>query len=231
MYTLTLDYLLEGERRGYTFTPTPDSLPPETVKALWRGTMPRGQGWGEPVYAGARALKCFALPDGNAAICDVVTTDLRDEVGRAGIRRAQIAVGSAREVQSALSARLTALPTAIVQDAERRLNSREWALLFRKYRDAAKPRSLVKPQTILAYPYKSADSWTFIEACLLLLATRATLLTNLIEVDPIVNPFADRVLSFTTLALDHRDEGRIVALPLDRARTLPDVPYIDLSGK
>ncbi|MCK6580696.1 MAG: hypothetical protein L6Q98_21600 [Anaerolineae bacterium] len=233
MRTLTLDYLLDGDRRGYTFTTPTDDLPPDVVKALWRGTMPRGQGWGEDRFSGARALKVFGLPDGSAAICDVIVTDQRDELGRRGIRRAVIALGGARESRALLSDRLRALPPPIVAEAERRLTSREWALLFRKYRDAAKPRSFVKPQTLLAYPYTPDDpsSWTFVEACLLLLATRATLLTNLIEVDPAVNPFADRVLSFTTLALDFRDEGRIVALPLDRACALSDAPFIDLTGR
>ncbi|MBK8024783.1 MAG: hypothetical protein IPK19_26035 [Chloroflexi bacterium] len=231
MRTLTLDYLLDGDRRGYTFTTPTDDLPPETLKALWRGAMPRGQGWAEDRFSGARSLKVFGLPDGTAALCDVVVTDQRDEMGRRGIRRAQITVATARESQTLLTERLAALPDSVVQEAERRLSSREWALMFRKYREGPQPRSFVKPQTILAYPYENgsgAQKWAFVEACLLLLATRATLLTNLIEVDPAVNPFADRVLSFTTLALDHRDEGRIVALPLDRARALPDVPYIGL---
>jgi len=36
MRTLTLDYVLMGERRGYTFTTPTDDLAPEIVKALWR---------------------------------------------------------------------------------------------------------------------------------------------------------------------------------------------------
>lgn len=231
MRTLTLDYLLDGDRRGYTFTTPTDDLPPDTVKVLWRGAMPRGQGWGEARFSGARSLKVFPLPSGEAAICDVTITDLRDELGRKGIRRAEIALMTARECQTALMHRLAALPMAVVNEAERRLTSREWALLFKKHRDAKQPRSLVKPQTVLAYPYKDVADWQFMEACLLLLATRATLLTNLIEVDPIVNPFADRILAFTTLALDPLEAGRIVALPLDAARSLQPaaVPFIDLS--
>lgn len=229
MHALTLDYVLEGEQRGYAFTTPTDDLSPEVIKALWRGAMPRGTGWDDPRYAGARALKVLPLPDGHFALCDVETTDLRDEAGRAGIRRAAIAIGTLRECRAALTGRLASLPAEQVSAAEAALTSREWALLFRKYREAAKPRTLLKPGTILAYPYQSPEGWVFIEACLLLLATRATLLTNLIEVDPAVNPFADRLLAFTTLALDPRGEGRIAAVPLERARTLPDVPYIDLS--
>lgn len=228
MRTLTLGYVLDGDRRGYSFTTPTDDLSPETVKALWRGAMPRGQKWGEARFVGSRSLKVFALPSGEAAICDVVVTDLTDELGRRGIRRAEIAVLTARECQMALHERLSALPAQIVTDAERRLTSREWALLFRKYREGSKPKSLVKPQTVLAYPFEHSGGWRFMEACLLLLATRATLLTNLIEVDPAVNPFADRTLSFTTLALDPLEAGRIVAIPLEAARALHDVPYINL---
>lgn len=227
MLQVTLDYVLEGERRGYAFMPQPEGLAPAVVSALWRQAMPRGQGWDDPVLADARSLKVFLLPDGQAALSEVTTTALRDEAGRGGIRRAAITVTNAAGLLALLSARLEAMPADVVAAAERRLMSRELALMFRKQRDLGKPRSLVKPQTILAYPYTTPAAWGFVEACLLLLATRATLLTNLIEVDPAINPFADRVVSFTTLTLEHHEEGRIVALPL--ARTRPDVPFIPLS--
>ncbi len=234
MRHLTIDYLLEGDRRGYSFTTPTDGLAPEVVKALWRGVMPRGQGWDEARFIGARSLKCFALPSGEVALCDVVVTEAQDEVGRKGIRGATIAVLTVRESQTELKNRLSALPAAVTVEAERLLTSREWALLLRKYRDSKKPKTIVKPQTILAYRFApmpaESGSWRFVEACLLLLATRSTLLTNLIEVDPAVNPFADRVLSFTTLALDYREEGRIVALPLDKAQSLGEVPFIQLGN-
>lgn len=226
MRELTIDYLLEGTRRGYNFTSPTDGVNPDSLKAVWRSAMPRGQGWEH--YPGAASLKCFPLESGEAAICDVTLTDLQDEVGRRGIRRAAIKIAAPPEYRHALRERLHALPPATVEEAERKLHSREWELLFKKYRDAKKPKSIVKPQTILAYPY-SADGWRFVEACILLLATRATLLTNLIEMSPAVNPFADRLLSFTTMALDFREEGRIVALPLDKVRTFDDVPYINIS--
>ena len=226
MRELTIDYLLEGARRGYNFTSPTDGVAPDALKAIWRSAMPRGQGWEH--YPGAASLKCFPLDTGEAAICDVTLTDLQDEVGRKGIRRAGIKVAAPAEYRLMLLGRLHALPSATVADAERKLYSREWELLFKKYRDAKKPKSIVKPQTILAYPY-SAGGWQFVEACILLLATRSTLLTNLIEISPTINPFADRILSFTTLALDYREEGRIVALPLDKMRTFADVPYIDIS--
>jgi hypothetical protein len=124
--------------------------------------------------------------------------------------------------------RLSQLPAQTTAQAEARLNSRDWQLLFRKNREAKRPKTMIKPQTILAYPYYTA-TWHFVEACILLLASRQTLLTNLIEVSPKVNPFADRVLSFTTLALDYQDEGRIVAMPLERARACDGIPFIDIS--
>lgn len=226
MRELTLGYALEGARRGYTFTTPTDGLDPDALKAIWRGAMPRGQGW--ETYPATTALKCFSLDSGEAVLCAVSVTDMQDEVGRRGIRQAAIKVESPAEFRRDLMERLYALPPETVADAERKLYSREWELLFRKYRDARKPKSFLKPQTILAYPYNAAG-WPFVEACILLLVTRSTLLTNLIELSPAINPFADKILSFTTLALDYREEGRIVALPLDKVRAFGDVPYIDIS--
>ncbi|HVU10384.1 MAG TPA: hypothetical protein VHD90_03860 [Phototrophicaceae bacterium] len=226
MPSLSIGYVLEGARRGYNFTSPTDGIAPDALKAIWRGAMPRGQGWEQ--YPGAVTLKCFALDSGEAAICDVTLTDLADEVGRKGIRQAAIKILPPPDYRRDLLNRLYALPAEIVAHAERKLYSREWQLLFKKYRDSKKPKSIVKPQTILAYPY-NAEGWRFVEACILLLATRSTLLTNLIEMSPAVNPFADKLLSFTTLALDYREEGRIVALPLDKMRSFPDVPFVNIS--
>jgi hypothetical protein len=228
MRQLTIDYLLDGRRRGYTFTTPTDGIDPESHKTIWRNAMPRGQGWGEAVYVGASSLKCFPLPSGEAALCETVITDLRDEMGRSGIRRTTIDLLTVSAYIDELRRRLAALPGALVSEAEARLMSREWQLLFRKNREARRPRSMIKPQTILAYPYMDGD-WRFVEACILLLATRSTLLTNLIEMSPKVNPFADRVLSFTTLALDYREEGRMIAVPLEKARAFEGIPYIDIS--
>jgi hypothetical protein len=225
---LIIEYRLIEARahRGYTFTTPTDGLPPDIVKAIWRQAMPRGGGWG--AYVGARSLKCFALPDGHYALAETVVTDQRDDAGRPGIRRAEIALHSLASGQTALRARLAALPAETVAQAERMLTSREWELLLRKHRDlAAQPSSLLKPQTILAMAY-SAATWPYLEACLLLLVTRTTLLANLIEVSPAINPFADRILPFTTLALDHRDETRLIGMPLAQARAARDLPYIAL---
>ncbi len=227
MHELTIGYVLDGARRGYNFTTPTGGIDPATLKAIWRGAMPRGQGWDQ--YPATPALKCFPLESGEAAVCEVSVTDLVDEVGRQGIRQAAVRILTVHEYQAHLLHRLNALPAATVADAERKLTSHEWELLFKKYRDAKKPKSILKPQTILAYPY-SPDGWTFVEACILLLATRSTLLTNLIEISPAINPFADRILSFTTLALDYREGGRLVGLPLDKIRSFDNIPFINISG-
>jgi len=222
MRHVEIGYVLEGTRRGYNFTTPTDGIEPESLKAIWRRAMPRGQGWGN--YPASRSLKCFGLESGEAAACDITVTDMIDEVGRKGIRHAHIHIFTLKEYRAFLLERLSQLPVATVAEAEKRLYSREWELLFRKYRDIGKPRTMIKPQTILAYD----GDWTFIKACVLLLVTRSTLLANLIEVSPAINPFAERIFPFTTLALDYRDEGRLVALPLEKARTIKDVPYINL---
>lgn len=225
MRHLEIGYVLEGERRGYNFTTPTDGLAPDALKAIWRNAMPRGQGWND--YPAARTLKCFGLETGEAVVCSVTVTDQVDEVGRRGIRHADVYVMTLKEYRADLLNRLNQLPPAIITQAEKALNSREWELLFRKYRELSKPRTMIKPQTILAYD----GDWAFMEACVLLLMTRSTLLANLLEVSPAINPFADRVFTFTTFALDYRDEGRLVALPLAKARQIEDVPYINLSAK
>jgi hypothetical protein len=229
MPTLTIDYRTDGERRGYGFATPTEGVDPAAVKAIWRHAMPRGQGWDDPALRGARALKAFPLHTGEIALCDVTVTDARDEMGRAGIRHAEIALRSPRDHDAHLRARLADMPADVVALAERRLNSHEWALMFRKQRGSHPPRSVVKPQTILAFPYTTPDAWQFVEACILLLAARLTPLSNLLEVSPSVNPFADRALSFTTLALDYRDETRLIAVPLERAAAWRDVPLIRLT--
>lgn len=228
MRQLTIDYVLDGRRRGYSFTSSTDHFDAEALKTIWRNAMPRGQGWGEPIFRNARSLKCFPLPSGEVAFCQTIITDKRDEVGRSGIRQTVIDVMTVGEYEEYIKQRLSQLPAQTTAEAEIRLNSRDWQLLFRKNREAKRPKTMIKPQTILAYPYHAA-AWEFVEACILLLASRQTLLTNLIEVSPRVNPFADRVLSFTTLALDYQDEGRIVAMPLERARACEGIPFIDIS--
>jgi hypothetical protein len=222
--TLTLDYVLTGQRRGYTLSPA-DAVPSDIYRAIWRGALPRGQGWDAPAFIGARALKSFPIDARTAVMSAVTISDRRDELGRGGIKQALIHYGTHDEIQGALRARLEALPAPVVHRAEAALASRAWALLFKRHWEQTRG---LKPQTVLVFPYDPVR-WLFIEACLLLLATRATLLTNLIELSPTVNPFADKLLSFTTLALDPRDEARLVAVPTG-APALAGVPHIDLSS-
>jgi hypothetical protein len=232
MRLLWLRYRLEGARRGYTLTDAATGeapvLPADDLRALWRAALPRGQGWNAPALRGAHALKVLPLPSGLVALSRSVVTDLHDEAGRAGIREADVQLGTPAEAAAALDQALAALPAREVAEAERRLQSREWALLFRKVRDAAEPRSLLKPQTVLAHD-AAPTAWTFMTACLLLLVTRQTLLTNLIEVSPRINPFADRLISMTTLALDPRDELRLIGMPIAAAQAA-GVPFVDIRG-
>ncbi|MDX2161643.1 MAG: hypothetical protein SF162_09985 [bacterium] len=229
MPTLTIDYVLEGRQRGYQFTSPVAGIAPDALKRIWRSAMPRGQGWGNPVYRAARSLKCFTVDEtgaGLVAACEVHLTDQVDEVGRTGIRKAHIDLHTFAEHRAYLLERLAALPAHITAEAERRLYSREWELLFRKHHDQNGWDGLFKPRTLLAYDY-APDTWSFVEACLLILVTRATLLTNLIELTPKVNPFADQWLSFTTLALDPADDARLIGIPADTP-ALRRVPHIDL---
>ncbi|MFQ3568373.1 MAG: hypothetical protein SNJ59_15395 [Aggregatilineales bacterium] len=227
MRELTIDYVLDGRRRGYNFTTPTDGIDANTLKALWREAMPRGQGWGEAVFADARSLKVFSIASGEVAVCTMTMTDLRDELGRGGIRRVAIQLMTPEAAERDLRARLYELPSSIVKAAEDKLISRDWQLLVKKHREAQQIKSIFKPQTILTFPY-SREGWVFVEACILLLVTRATLLTNLIEISPRVNPFADRILSFTTLALDPRGESRIIGLPLERLAPFEGLPAIDI---
>ncbi len=228
MPTLTLDYVLEGRQRGYQFTSDTRGVAPDQLKLIWRNAIPRGSAWSDPAYRGARSLKCFTVDDagaGSIAVCDVIGTDQVDEVGRTGIRRAVIQVMRYAEYQAFLRERLAAIPVAVIRDAERALYARNWDLLLKKHSNAV--HSPLKPQTVFTDDY-SPERWRFVEACLLLLVTRATVLTNLIEVTPKVNPFADRALSFTTLALDAREESRLVAIPAAKAAGLRGIPVVNL---
>lgn len=224
MRLLHIHYVLDGKRRGYQFIESTRDLDPAHLKTLWQNAFPRGQGWGDPALVGAMALKSFTLDDNLIAACETTITDQRDEAGRMGIRTAVIRLMNATEHAAYLQTRIAQLPPDTVAAAERGLYSHDWELLFRKVRDFDQPRTLWKPQTILTCMY-TAGNWHFVEACILLLVTRATLLTNLIELTPKINPFADRAIPFTTLALDHREESRITAIPSNK---LGDVAAIDV---
>ena len=89
---LVIEYVLEGHQRGYNFTSSTQGYSDDDLKTIWRNAMPRGQGWS--AFVGARSLKCFPLDEHGLRVvaCETVVTDMIDENGRGGIRRATIQV-------------------------------------------------------------------------------------------------------------------------------------------
>lgn len=216
MRHLTLEYVLDSRRPGYAFTTPTDSFDQAALKAIWQGAMPRGQGWRG--YIGARALKCFPLEGGRrVALCEVTVTDQADESGRRGIRRAEITVIEAGDYLGALRQRLAALPEPTRQAAGRRLTCWRWKCIL----DRALPKvRRSRGQIVLAAPYTTPADWAVVEAVVLRVATSRRL--RALKGWP-------RVVSITTLALDPREESRIVALPLEAAGQWPGAHAIDIS--
>lgn len=202
---LVIDYVLDGEDRGYRFTTPTDHLTPQIVRTIWRHAMPRGQGWGADLYIGARSLKCIPLNSQWVALSDVTVTDRRDESGRQGLRRAEISLIAIEDYPDFLAERWARLPDDARQVAERRFGVRLW----QRIADAALPRMNTPSQIVLTYPYTDAEAWQVVEACALKVATTQR-----------VRPVAAPVIPFTTLALDYRDESAIVALPQDKAERI-----------
>jgi hypothetical protein len=207
LHHLAIDYVLEGARPGYTLH-NADGLSDAVLKTVWRTAMPRGHGWGAPHLVVARSIKCFALPDGRAAVSHTVVTDQIDEQGRAGIRRAEIDVLPDSGVVDILKHFLRSYPEAVHADAHNKLSVGRWLTILNQ----ALPRLLERnDQIILTYPYTSNASWQVIEYIVLHLATTWSI--RALRGWP-------RVLSLTTLALDAHEESRIVAIPADAAQRL-----------
>ncbi len=203
MTELVIEYVLDGRRPGYNFTTPTNGHDPDTLKAIWQQAMPRGQGWRD--YIGARALKCFPLEGGRqAAIAEVTVTDQADEIGRQGIRRAEITLLDGADFLDYLALRLALLPEKARQEAERRLTWRHWKQIMD--RAAPKPRKQAG-QIVLAGEYTGPAGWQVMEAAVLIVATSQRV--RALKGWP-------RVLPLTTLALDPRDESRLVAIPLAR---------------
>src|SRR5262245_53249533 len=118
MKQLIIEYLLEGHKRGYNFTSSTQGFHDDVLKSIWRKAMPRGQGWSADVYAGARSLKSFLLEDGRMALSDAVVTEMRDESGRGGIRRAVVSVMQPGEYLEVLKAHLSQYPDALRRQVE-----------------------------------------------------------------------------------------------------------------
>lgn len=210
MRQLVIEYVLEGHRRGYNFTSPTAGFTDEVLRTVWRNAMPRGQGWSAPIYAGARALKAFLVGD-CAAVSRVTVTDQRDDSGRGGILRAVVDVMVLGEYTAYWEAHLRAYP-ADVQTALARLPTLAQRARLADY--ALKQR----PQLVLAHHYENAHAWQVVEGLVIKLA--------LSPCPPV--PRSGRIVPFTTLALDYRDEAALVALPTARARQLKGAPVMYL---
>lgn len=188
---IIIEYVLTGQQRGYNITSGAGRLSEPISKALWRSAMPRGTGWSG--YVNAHSLKVFSLPDDQIAFCDVTVTDQQDESGRAGIRRAEVSLVTPNQYTRTLEARLAEYPTALTRIAEDR-----HATLSRQL-----PRFKRDASILLTHPYQSAERWGLVEAVMLLLALKP----------PKAWRGQQQPIPFTTLALDHRGDNPLIALP------------------
>ena len=199
---LVIEYVFEGHERGYNFTSPTRGYDDATLKAVWRQAMPRGQGWGADTYAGARMLKCFPLDERRVALAEVAVTDLQDEHGRRGIRRAEVEVLPVEAAAERLHARLMHYPAEVQANIDSRPTLRQWWHILADALPGLKRDS----QVVLARPYTSPTDWMLVEAFVLKVA-----LSRLIPLRR-----WGKIVPFTTLALDYRDESRLVALPAQR---------------
>jgi hypothetical protein len=206
MRQLIIEYLFEGHNRGYNFTSPTQGFNDDTLKFVWRAAMPRGQGWGADIYAGARSLKSFLMPDGRVALSETVVTGLRDENGRGGIRRAVVDVMQPGEYRDALRTRLGHYPPSIQAEAARKPG------FGRRRIPAMKGDS----QVICSHPYHNPESWQLIEA--LVLATVGDYLDK--------RWVGSKIVPFTSLALDYHEESQLVVLPEQRVQQLTNIHII-----
>jgi hypothetical protein len=203
MKQLVIEYVLEGHKRGYNFTSPTQGFHDDVLKSIWRKAMPRGQGWGADVYAGARSLKSFWLEDSRMALSETVVTDMHDESGRGGIRRAVVSVMQPGEYLEVLKTRLSQY-----SDALRRLID---------HRTLPNPRG--DKQLIFFHPYADTARWQTVEAMILRQALKLS-----------ANGFirSGKIVPFTTLALDYHDEGQIVVLPEEKAQAVKNANVVRL---
>lgn len=210
MRQLVIEYVLEGHRRGYDFTSSTAGFADEVLRTVWRNAMPRGQGWNAPAYAGARALKAFLVGD-FAAVSQVTVTDQRDDGGRGGIRRAVVDLMTLGEYTAYLEERLRAFPPDVRAALERLPTLAQRARIANRAMKQGK-------QLVLAQTYDNPCAWQVVEGLVIKLA--------LSPFPPV--PRSGRIVPFTTLALDYRDESALVALPAARARQLKGAPVVYL---
>jgi len=214
MKPLVIEYVFEGSRRGYNFTSPTSGFGEETLKTIWRTAMPRGQGWGAEHYLGAQSLKCFHLDRGRVAMSEVTVTDLSDEGGRRGIRRAVIQVMRTTECLTYLQERLTRFPPEIRGELEKRPSF--WSR--KNVVDKSLPKLRGSKQVIFSRPYGGQSDWQTVEYLVLTLAIsrREEASDN------------EMIVPFTTLALDYRDESRIVALPSQQTAQIGEISTITI---
>jgi hypothetical protein len=198
MNPLVLEYVLEGYSRGYNFTSPTHGYDDGTLKQIWRGAMPRGQGWGAEAYLGARSLKCFSLNVRQFAFVEAVVTDQRDETGRKGIRRAVISVMSNELCAGYLRSRLEDYPRETLAEIAKLPSARQWAQILD--RTALKWKG--GAQLVLTRGYTLED-WQVVEALILKLVLSRRLALKQ----------QGAVVPFTTLALDAREEAPLVGVP------------------
>lgn len=203
MKQLVIEYVLEGHKRGYNFTSPTQGFHDDVLKSIWRKAMPRGQGWGADVYAGARSLKSFWLEDSRMALSETVVTDMRDESGRGGIRRAVVSVMQPGEYLEVLKTRLAQYSDALRRQID--------------HRTLPNPRG--DKQLIFFHPYADTSRWQTVEAMILRQALK-------LSANGIIR--SGKIVPFTTLALDYHDEGQIVVLPEEKAQAVKNANVVRL---
>lgn len=205
---LVIEYVFEGHERGYNFTSSTKGIADDTLKHIWRNAMPRGQGWGQ--YIGAKSLKCFPIVDSDKiAVCDVIVTDLADERGRTGIRKAVVDILSETAYFAFLRERLESYSKTVRSRAEDRLTFCKRTNIIGK----TLPKFRKNHQLILVRPFKNPEDHQVMEAFTLRLA-----------LEPLISMKRwGVVIPFTTLALDHLEESTMVVLPKSIPLNVPSV--------
>jgi hypothetical protein len=212
MKRLVIEYVFEGHRRGYNFTSPTTGFSEEALKTIWRTAMPRGQGWGADAYIGAASLKCFPVDEHHVALSEVTVTAQRDDGGRRGIRRAVVQVMKAAECVHFLQQRLDNFPP----DIRDRLEEKRSSFWQRKNLvEQTLPKVRGSKQVIFSRTYSGLEDWLAVEFLVLKLAiSRAEESSN------------QEIVPFTTLALDYREESRIVALPAQQTALMSNITII-----
>nr|MBN1229561.1 hypothetical protein [Anaerolineae bacterium] len=204
MQQLVLEYVIDSPQPGYQFRPPTNGFKEADLRLIWRQAMPRGTGWNGDAYQDARSLKCFALDEGRIAVSLVHVTGEEDELGRRGIRRAEIAVLDNDAYVVFLESLLGRYHESILETANQHIRPYVWKRMLR----LIVPRLKAHKQVVLSHPYSGPVAWQVVEVLILRLVTSKTI--RLLEGWGAPAPF-------TTLALDWRDESPIVALPSEKA--------------